>query len=58
MTIDRREFLAGAGAAAVGLGWRGAAAQDAIVVARILDGSGGLDIYGRPMIDCMRPRGR
>ena len=54
MTIDRREFLAGAGAAAVGLGWRGAAAQDAIVVAGILDGSGGLDIYGRPMIDCMR----
>ena len=54
MTIDRREFLAGASAAAVGLGWRGAAAQDAIVVAGILDGSGGLDIYGRPMIDCMR----
>ena len=54
MTIDRREFLAGAGAAAIGLGWRGAAAQDAIVVAGILDGSGGLDIYGRPMIDCMR----
>ena len=54
MTIDRRGFLAGAGAAAVGLGWRGAAAQDAIVVAGILDGSGGLDIYGRPMIDCMR----
>ena len=57
MTMDRREFLAGSGAAAAaaaGFGGRRAAAQDAVVVAGILDGSGGLDIYGRPMIDCMR----
>ena len=56
MTTTRRGFLAGAGAgaAALGLGGRAAAQEDAIVAAGILDGSGGLDIYGRPMIDCMR----
>ena len=58
MTVTRRRFmtgLAGAGALAAGLGARGAAGEDgAIPVAAILDGSGVLDIYGRPMIDCAR----
>ena len=51
--ISRRTFLAGTGAAALALS-REARADDPIVVAGILDGSGGLDIYGQPMIDCMR----
>ena len=53
MMIDRRQFLAGAAAGALAAR-PGAADDDAITVAGILDGSGGLDIYGRPMIDCMR----
>lgn len=56
MRISRRQFLAGsaAGAAALRFGVNGAAADDPIAVASILDGSGGLDIYGQPMIDCTR----
>lgn len=56
MRISRRRFLAGsaAGAAALRFGVNDAAAADAIAVASILDGSGGLDIYGQPMIDCTR----
>lgn len=54
MTITRRRLLAGAAAGV--LAPRGGAADEdnPITVAGILDGSGGLDIYGRPMIDCMR----
>lgn len=56
MRISRRRFLAGsaAGAAALRFGVNDAAADDPIAVASILDGSGGLDIYGQPMIDCTR----
>ena len=55
MSTTRRRFVAGAGAAALGLGMtKTAPADDPVVAAGILDGSGGLDIYGRPMIDCMR----
>ncbi len=56
MRISRRRFLAGsaAGAAALHFGVNDAAADDPIAVASILDGSGGLDIYGQPMIDCTR----
>ncbi|HEX9648563.1 MAG TPA: ABC transporter substrate-binding protein [Alphaproteobacteria bacterium] len=56
MSISRRRFLAGAaGVAAAGAAAaRPARAQSPIKVAGILDASGGLDIYGRPMIDCMR----
>lgn len=54
--VSRRRFLAGASAVALaspGLIGR-AAAQDAIKVATILDLSGGLDIYGAPMIETTR----
>jgi len=59
MRADRRTFLKTAGATlgAVSLApWvvREAFAQaDAIKVASIHDLSGGLDIYGRPMVDCL-----
>src|SRR5258708_36947041 len=59
MRADRRRFLKTAGATlgAVSLGpWvvRGSLAQaDVIKVAGIHDLSGGLDIYGRPMVDCL-----
>jgi len=59
MRADRRRFLKTAGATlgAVSLGpWvvRGSLAQaDVIKVASIHDLSGGLDIYGRPMVDCL-----
>ncbi len=57
MTITRRQFLArsAAGAAALHVGAPAVAgADDAITVAGILDGSGIFDVYGQPMIDCMR----
>ena len=56
MTISRRRFVAGAagGAALATLPVIGRAQAAAVKVAGILDASGGLDIYGRPMIDCMR----
>lgn len=56
MTTTRRRFLAGASAAALAtpaLTGR-AFAQDRIPFASILDLSGGLDIYGRPMADTTR----
>src|SRR5262245_16839274 len=59
MRADRRRFLKTTGATlgAVSLApWvvRDAFAQaDAIKVASIHDLSGGLDIYGRPMVDCL-----
>ncbi len=56
MTISRRQFVGGAAgvAAALELPSVLAAQGQGLKVAGILDGSGGLDIYGRPMIDCMR----
>ena len=58
MALDRRRFLqfATAGAVTVGAGpWfiKELAAQETIKVVGIHDASGGLDIYGRPMIDCL-----
>ncbi len=59
MRTDRRKFLKAAGATigALSLGpsvLRHASAQaDVIKVAGIHDLSGGLDIYGRPMVDCL-----
>ena len=59
MRADRRRFLKAAGAAlgAVSLApsiVREAIAQaNVIKVASIHDLSGGLDIYGRPMVDCL-----
>ncbi|HLJ63556.1 MAG TPA: transporter substrate-binding protein, partial [Stellaceae bacterium] len=57
--VDRRGFLQGAAAvgalAAGGMGWGGVAkAADAIKVASIHDLSGGLDIYGKPMVDVLQ----
>jgi branched-chain amino acid transport system substrate-binding protein len=58
MAITRRRFVAGTAAgaalAAAPVASRRAKAEETIKVAGILDASGGLDIYGRPMIDCMR----
>ena len=55
MTINRRNFLKGASATAAVLtapAFIGQAqAADALKMAVILDQSGGLDIYGRPMVD-------
>lgn len=58
MSIDRREFLRTSAAAALALTAAGAGRQalaqtDAINVASIHDLSGGLDIYGKPMVDAM-----
>ena len=57
MKVNRREFLNGAAATAAGLAassFTAAAAADApIKVAGIHDASGGLDIYGKPMIACL-----
>ena len=55
MTINRRNFLKGASATAAVLtapAFIGQAqSADALKMAVILDQSGGLDIYGRPMVD-------
>jgi len=56
MVFTRRKFLGAASAAALttGAGWGSAArAADAIKVASIHDLSGGLDIYGKPMVDAL-----
>jgi urea transport system substrate-binding protein len=55
MKIDRRQFLHGAATltAAAGLGSRAALAADPIAVASLHDLSGGLDIYGKPMVDAL-----
>ena len=59
MSISRRKFLAGASAAAAAAAAGPAVvgrarAADTIKFVSILDQSGGLDIYGRPMVDTTR----
>ena len=58
MTVTRRRFLAGASASAAALAAPAiigrAEAADTIKFVSILDQSGGLDIYGKPMVDCTR----
>jgi urea transport system substrate-binding protein len=55
--MDRRSFIQSSAAAlagtAVPLFPMAAMAADEIVVGSIIDMSGGLDIYGKPMADCM-----
>jgi len=55
MSINRRHFLQGTAAAAVGASVMGgsAFADDPIGVASLHDLSGGLDIYGKPMVDAL-----
>ncbi|QNK73992.1 transporter substrate-binding protein [Variovorax sp. PAMC28562] len=57
MFMDRRSFIHGSAAALAGsalpLFPMAAMAADEIVVGSIIDMSGGLDIYGKPMADCM-----
>ena len=58
MTVTRRRFLAGASASAAALAAPAiigrAQAADTIKFVSILDQSGGLDIYGKPMVDTTR----
>ncbi len=58
MTVTRRRFLAGASASAAALAAPAligrAEAADTIKFVSILDQSGGLDIYGKPMVDTTR----
>jgi branched-chain amino acid transport system substrate-binding protein len=55
MSLNRRTFLTTASAAALALpAITGRAQSDAIRFVSILDQSGGLDIYGRPMVDTTR----
>lgn len=55
--MDRRSFLHGSAGALAGtaipLFPKVAIAADEIVVSSIIDMSGGLDVYGKPMADCM-----
>jgi urea transport system substrate-binding protein len=56
--MDRRSFiktsaLSLATTAAYGLPLAASAADDEILVGGITDLSGGLDIYGKPMADCL-----
>ncbi|CAN5909663.1 transporter substrate-binding domain-containing protein [soil metagenome] len=55
--MDRRSFIHGSAAALAGsalpLFPMAALAADEIAVGSIIDMSGGLDIYGKPMADCM-----
>src|SRR5580658_62608 len=54
MKANRRRFLQGAAAtAAAGMFASSAWAAEAINVAGIHDLSGGLDIYGKPMVDAL-----
>src|SRR5258706_12088165 len=54
MRVDRRGLLQGAAApAAAGMFGPNAWAEDPINVASIHDLSGGLDIYGKPMVDAL-----
>ncbi len=54
MKVNRRKFLQGtAAAAAAGAFSTSAWAEDPINVASIHDLSGGLDIYGKPMVDAL-----
>jgi urea transport system substrate-binding protein len=59
MNVDRRKFLQGASTAALALAapaiiGRANAAASNIKMVGILDQSGGLDIYGKPMVDTMK----
>lgn len=55
--MDRRSFIQSSAAALAGTAMplfpMAAMAADEIVVGSIIDMSGGLDIYGKPMADCM-----
>src|SRR6202051_2080745 len=54
MKVNRRRFLQGTAAAvAAGMFGHNAWAEDPINVASIHDLSGGLDIYGKPMVDAL-----
>src|SRR6202048_1361081 len=54
MKVNRRGFLQGtAASAAAGMLGSNAWAEDPISVASIHDLSGGLDIYGKPMVDAL-----
>src|SRR4030088_2099635 len=54
MKLNRRRFLEGTAAtAAAGMFGSNAWADDPINVASIHDLSGGLDIYGKPMVDAL-----
>ena len=54
MKVNRRAFLhTTAATAAAGIFSSSAWAEDPINVASIHDLSGGLDIYGKPMVDAM-----
>jgi len=54
MTLNRRRFLQGTAAVAAGGMFSSSAfAEDAISVASVHDLSGGLDIYGKPMVDAL-----
>ncbi|MFK7966924.1 MAG: transporter substrate-binding protein [Burkholderiaceae bacterium] len=52
MTISRRKLImaTGAGAASAAFPWTGALAADTIKLGSVLDNSGNLDIYGKPMV--------
>lgn len=56
MTMNRRDFLRNASSAGLALSAPAiinrALAADTIKMVSILDQSGGLDIYGKPMVDC------
>ena len=59
MSVDRRKFIQGASTAAIALAapaiiGRADAAANTIKMVGILDQSGGLDIYGKPMVDTMK----
>ena len=54
MTLNRRRFLQGTAATAAGAMFASSAfAEDVISVASVHDLSGGLDIYGKPMVDAL-----
>src|SRR6201991_4204732 len=55
MQVNRRKFLQGTAAAAAAGAFSSSAAlaADPISVASIHDLSGGLDIYGKPMVDAL-----
>lgn len=58
MRIDRRKFMMGASTAAVAMSMPGiigrAESAEKIKFVSILDQSGGLDIYGKPMVDATK----
>ncbi|OED39924.1 urea ABC transporter [Chromatiales bacterium (ex Bugula neritina AB1)] len=51
MSVSRRNFLLATGAGALGvIPWSTGSAADTIKVGSVLDNSGNLDIYGKPMV--------